>query len=358
MTAEDHFSEEEEEEEEDPHTSEYHSPPEEISDSEEERQRERVRSKPSSSRERVQTERGRGRERASPRGSKPPETADTETTSAPAEEKQRVGSERHHSFGGGALSPVQESPEYAHTPSPGGSADDLETLTKALSHLDSETSGLQADAKEVEFIEREAARISEARRQSGSPLSNGTPTTPNTVVWERGTCIELTSTSTPAKNTAKEDGQAEERQGETKGEVGQGDTKGKVGERGEGGIRQEKVSEPVSVAEKGSGEGEGEGGEFGAIPKVAPSLGLKEGHDRQQLAVARSSVHRRPPTRHSTAQVHVHVSLYTCIIHEAFYLMYSIYMYMYIIHCILCLCSRYPCHCHIHVHVQRSTVHI
>lgn len=297
MTAEDRFSDDGEEEE--PHTSEYHSPPEELSESEEEKERERVRSKQSSSRERVHTERSRGRERTSPGGSSSkPEVAATKTASDPPEDRQSMVSERHHSFGGGALSPVQESPEYARTPSThnsGGSADELETLTKALSHLDSETSGLQADAKEVEYIEQEAARVSEARRQSGSqsPFSSGTPTTPNTVVWERGTCIELASTSTPAKNVAQEDRQGEGREGDAKGEVG------------EGGGKQEKVTEhPAGATEEGSREKE-EGGEFGAIPKVAPSLGLKEGHDRQQLAVARSSVHRRPPTRHSTTQVHI-----------------------------------------------------
>ena len=39
--------------------------------------------------------------------------------------------------------------------------------------------------------------------------------------------------------------------------------------------------------------------EFPSVPKVAPSLGLKSGHDRRELAMARKA---RPPTRRTNSQ--------------------------------------------------------
>ena len=68
----------------------------------------------------------------------------------------------------------------------------------------------------------------------------------------------------------------------------------------------EQVADEVGKEKEGPSKAGDEGEDFSAIPKVPPSLGLKEGHDRQQLAVARSSNRRRPPTRHTATQVHVH----------------------------------------------------
>ena len=303
MTAEDRFSDDE------VHTSEYHSPPEEPSDSEEEEEeeekeeevREKERRRGDSGRLSTQ---GRVRpKKGSPKETKlhsqPLDNTATTTTTSSVEERQRLASERHRSFSGGVLSPVQESPEYARTPSTHGSAacsaDELEKdLNKALSQLDSETSGLQADAKEVEYIEQRAARISESSHSgSPSPFPDSTPTTPNTVVWKKGTCVELSSTPDP--KTTAEDEQEREKEREKEGE---GDRKGEGEGEGVGSGGKE-----VDETDKGKAADEGE--EFSAIPKVAPSLGLKEGHDRQQLAVARSSNRRRPPTRHTATQVRV-----------------------------------------------------
>lgn len=204
------------------------------------------------------------------------------------EERQRPGCERPFTYSTGLLSPVQESPEYARTPSDavsGVSADELESdLNRALSQLDSETSGLQADAKEVEYIEQKAAQLSEA---------SNSPTTPNTVVWSKGTCVELSSTDPEEGKESKE---------------GEKEDKGKRGGKGE--KVKEETEKLVEEGEEEEGAGEGESGEFAGIPKVAPSLGLKEGHDRQQLAVARSSARRRPPTRqHSKPQVSLYFPL-------------------------------------------------
>ena len=265
MTAEDGFSDEEEEE---PHTSEYHSPPEDISESEEEEEEEeRARAVRSPKRVRSKTQ------RESPRARRPPKTAKAEeaaTTAShpPPEERPRLGSDRLSSYTG-ILSPVHESPEYARTPSNPTSADELESdLNRALSQLDSETSGLQADAREIEYIEQKAAHMSEASQSGGSsPFPPSAPSTPNTVVWEKGKCVEISSTE-----VAREEGREKD---ETDGSKGGG----------------------------GGEERQGEDGDFAAIPKVAPSLGLKEGHDRQQLGVARSSARRRPPSRHTSTQV-------------------------------------------------------
>lgn len=260
MTAEDGFSDEEEEE---PHTSEYHSPPEDISESEEEEEEERARAVRSPKRVQSKTQ------REGPRARRPPKTAKAEETShPPPEERPRLGSDRLSSYTG-ILSPVHESPEYARTPSNPTSGDELESdLNRVLSQLDSETSGLQADAREVEYIEQKAAHMSEASQSGGSsPFPPSAPSTPNTVVWEKGKCVEISSTE-----VAKEEGREKD---ETDGSKGEG----------------------------GGEERQGEDGDFAAIPKVAPSLGLKEGHDRQQLAVARSSARRRPPSRHTSTQV-------------------------------------------------------
>lgn len=265
MTAEDGFSDEEEE----PHTSEYHSPPEDISESEEEEEEEEERARAVRSPKRVRSK----TQRESPRARRPPKAAKAEETTTashpPPEERPRLGSDRLSSYTG-ILSPVHESPEYARTPSNPTSADELESdLNRALSKLDSETSGLQADAREVEYIEQKAAHMSEASQSGGSsPFPPSAPSTPNTVVWEKGKCVEISSTE-----VAREEGREKD---ETDGSKGEG----------------------------GGEERQGEDGDFAAIPKVAPSLGLKEGHDRQQLAVARSSARRRPPSRHTSTQVH------------------------------------------------------
>ena len=294
VTAEDYFSDEE-----DPHTSEYHSPLEDMSVSEEEEEEERVRSKlPAAVMKRTQAEGGKGeRERRKPRSKRPVKVAEktpsesVETVTAAAntqpEERQRSGSERLCSFSGGILSPVQESPEYARTPSTGGSggsADELEIdLNRALSQLDSETSGLQADAREVEYIEQKAAAGGN-QSSSPSPLSSNAPPTPNTVVWERGKCVEISST------LEVKSGEQEEQDGEIINEEREGEKEGE---------------------EEREGEKEREGGDLDAVPKVAPSLGLKVGHDRQQLAVVRSSARRRPPSRHTNSQVHIHTHTHT-----------------------------------------------
>ena len=296
MTAEDTFFDEEEEE---AHTSEYHSPPEERTESEEEEEeegwgRERVRDTRDRRRERgkAREEReGRGRkEKSSPRTKNPSKLVDavTHTTAAAAavtggdqqaKETQRSGSERHCSYGGGMLSPVLESPEYRGSAVVSGNEleKELESdLEKALLRLNSETSGLRADSKEVELIEQTAARKSDAGSTSESPSpfpSSSAPHTPNTVVWERGKCVPLT----PQPEAVKGD---EKRRKENEGE----------GERGE---KEDQRKEGVR-------EAEGESVDFAAIPKVKPSLGLKEGHDRQQLGVARSSNRRRPPTKHAS----------------------------------------------------------
>ena len=300
VTAEDEFLEDE------VLTSEYHSPPEEISDSEEEEKEGRVKQSGATSRERAQEKR-RGKERGkggSPKGSKPPPMVVDTTISLP-EERQRSGSERHCSFSGGVLSPVQESPEYACTPSSHGSvgsADELENdLNIALSQLDSETSGLQADAQEVKRIEQTAARLSETSQSgSPSPFRAGTPITPNTVVWEKGTCVVLSSTPDPkTAEDGQERGEGEELEKKTERQEEE--------EEEEGGKREDEMKETVTEkledAKEGSTEVAAEGGEFAAIPRVEPSLGLREGHDRQQLAVARSSTRRRLPSRHSASQV-------------------------------------------------------
>lgn len=289
VTAEDGFSEEE------PHTSEYHSPPEEISASEEEEHGERGRVKGTGGRGRVKEslstgvrdEKARGRGKGNPKIQRPPasvnvsKTTPITTAGDQVEERQRSGSERHRSFSGGILSPVQESPEYALTPSTAGSAsvsaDELEQdLNKALSQLDSEASSLHADAKEVEYIEQTAARISEtgsSKSESPSPFPNSAPTTPNTVYWEKGGSVPVA---------------LPELKSESK----------KEGKKGEQGASEKKMENDNETVTKEVDLG-WTSGDFSTIPKVAPSLGLKEGHDRQQLAIARSSKHRRPPTRHT-----------------------------------------------------------
>ena len=292
MTAEDGFSDEEEEE---PHTSEYHSPPEDLTDSEEEEEEEergeRIRAP---KRVRSKSHQDSARLRRPPKTAKATvEVGETGTPGEPVpDERPRLGSDRLCSYTG-VLSPVHESPEYARTPSNPTSADELESdLNRALLQLDSETSGLQADAREVEYIEQMAAQMSEAS-QSGSPLPfpSSAPPTPNTVVWEKGKCVEISCTEG------------------SKGEEGKNGKKVEAGERDEG------ENKGGDGEEEGEEEGEGgreEGGEFAAIPKMAPSLGLKEGHDRQQLAVARSSARRRPPSRHTSTQVRT-VYVYTTV---------------------------------------------
>ena len=310
MTAEDRFSDEE------PHTSEYHSPPEEFSDSEEEEERKRGRgrgrgkeSATASFSQGRRREMGRGREKGkggSPKGSKPPPRAVVTTAAATAsvqearEESQPFVSERQRASFGGVLSPVQESPEYTRTPSThhsSGSENELENdLNKALSQLNSETNGLKADAKEVEIIEQAAARISQSS-QSSSPSSPflTSPATPNTVVWEKGTCVVVSSTPDPVQ-TEKED--------RDKKEVEEEEEEEEEGGRGEDEETKDKVTEKAEgERERDREETKAKGEEFPAIPKVAPSLGLKEGHDRQQLAVTRSSTRRRPPTRRTASQV-------------------------------------------------------
>ena len=269
VTAEDRLSED------DVNTSEYHSPPEEPSDSEEEVGEGAQGNSLPFSREKVRKK----SQKDSIKASKPSPDQSTNPAGSSSEERTRSGSERHCSFTSGILSPVLESPEYARTPSSEGSADELHNdLKKALSQLDSETSGLQADAKEVELIEQTAARRSEGS-ESTSPFPSATPTTPNTVVWEKGTCVVLSSTPEPKRKENEE------------------------GERSE--VKKEEEDE-ASQTEEATGVAS-ESGEFAAIPKVAPSLGLKEGHDRQQLAVARSSTRRRPPSRHSAMQVETYI---------------------------------------------------
>lgn len=315
MTAEDGLSDDE------VRTSEYHSPPEEISDSEEEEEEVREKkvrrgndSAKLSSRERVRSEKGKGGKRGSPKEIKPLaqpiDNTPTSTTDS-VEERQRLASERHRSYSG-VLSPVQESPEYARTPSThgsaAGSADELEEdLNKALLHLDSETSGLKADAKEVEYIERAAKLSGSSHSGSPSPFPDDTPTTPNTVFWKKGKCVEISSTPN-LKTVEKKAEDTQEREGEeNKKEEEKGE---REGEREGKGV-DEQVADKVLKKREGLSEAGDEGEDFSAIPKVAPSLGLKEGHDRQQLAVARSSNRRRPPTRHTATQVcayvHVHV---------------------------------------------------
>ena len=225
------------------------------------------------------------------------------------EERQRLGSGQR-TFSG-ALSPVQESPEYARTPSTQGSADELESdLNKALLQLDSETTGLKADEKEVEFIEQTAARMTPVQKSgashsgSPSPFLASTPTTPNTVVWEKGTCVVVSSTPAREEKEEEEEEKAGKQVEERKEKVTEEGKETKEGEREEEVREKEDVEEPVSKTEV-----------FEAIPKVAPTLGLKEGHDRQQLAVARSSTRRRPPTRHSGSKVSEHrvsESQYVC----------------------------------------------
>ena len=299
MTAEDGFSDEEEEE---PHTSEYHSPPEDLSDSEEEEEEEeeegrgeRIRAP---KRVRSKSHQDSARLRRPPKTAKATvEVGETGTPGEPVpDERPRLGSDRLCSYTG-VLSPVHESPEYALTPSNPTSADELESdLNRALLQLDSETSGLQADAREVEYIEQKAAQMSEANQSgSPSPFPSSAPPTPKTVVWKRGKCVEISCTEA------------------SKGEEGK---KGKEVEAGE----REEDNNNKGGEEGGDGEEEGESGkdkgeegaDFAAIPKTAPSLGLKEGHDRQQLAVARSSARRRPPSRHTGTQVHT-VYVYTTV---------------------------------------------
>ena len=292
MTADDCFSDEED----NPHTSEYHSPPEDLSGSEEEEERGRATMVVSARKRAQQSERGRREQEQGSSRSKRPQKVVGNTPSEPVgepsndhpppppEERQRAGSERLYSFGGGILSPVQESPEYACTPSSAGSADELESdLNRALSQLDSETSGLQADAREVEYIEQKAAQLSEANSQSSnppSPFPTSVPTTPNTVVWQKGKCVEISSTVVKP---------------EAEGGSGGKNTEG--GGKGEGG-GMEKEREKKKEERGGGGSGD-----FDAIPKVAPSLGLKEGHDRRQLGVARSCTRRRPPSRPTNSLV-------------------------------------------------------
>ena len=283
VTAEDGFSDEEEE----PHTSEYHSPPEDLSYSEEEEEEEEERGR-AAKRVRSKTQQDGGKSRRPPRVVKSvAEVRETPVavvaSDPPPEERPRLGSERLSSYTG-VLSPVHESPEYARTPSDPDSAAELENdLNQALLQLNSEASGLQADAREVEAIEQKVAQLSEASLSaSPSPFPSGAPQTPNTVMWEKGKCVEISSSE-----TAKEEG----------GKGGkENETDGKEGERGEG-SKKEKEEEGEGGKERGS--------DFAAIPKTEPSLGLKEGHDRQQLAVARSSARRRPPSRHTSTQVHV-----------------------------------------------------
>ena len=158
--------------------------------------------------------------------SPPEEVSDLATTTTSSVEEM---SERHRSFSGGVLALEQESPECTRTPSTHGSAagSEGELLNKALSQLDSETSGYQADAKEVEYIEQRAARISESSHSiSPSPVPDSTPTTPNTVVWKKGTCDEGSSTPDP-KTTEKKAEDKEEREEETEKE-GEGDREGEI----------------------------------------------------------------------------------------------------------------------------------
>ena len=256
VTAEDRFSHGEEEGQ----TPEYHSPPEDFSGSEEE-EKEEARKKKRSLPNREQEDR---RSVAGP----------ASVSGLQEEPRQRLGSEPQRSYSG-VLSPVQESPEYARTPSTPDSADELEQedLNKALQQLDSVTNGLQMDLSEVRLMEQAALKASLPSSHSESLSSFSSPSTPNTVFWEKGTCVVLSSTPEDSRDRHRQTTQV---QGTT-------ETKNQLEE------------------EEGMGSKEDSG--FSDIPKVSPTLGLKEGHERQQLAVARSSTRRRPPTKYSTSQV-------------------------------------------------------
>ena len=278
----------------------------------EERERERKAREEHERRREKERERERGRERekeerektttSSPHGSKP-------SPSAPLCGQEEGEEKMNRSLGShgytGVLSPVQESPEYTRTPSIHDSADELENdLNRALLQLNTETTDLKADEKEVEIIEQTAARMTPVQRLGESGSGCASPTTPNTVVWERGTCVIVSST--PA--VQEEEGKKEE---EGKGEGKEEEVK-KLGKAKNEKAAVEEDDDKKLVIRKEDGGVEREGAKaekhevFSDIPKVVPSLGLKEGHDRQQLAVARSSQRRRPPSRHPSSPDKVH----------------------------------------------------